>query len=108
VIRHPGRLKGDAFAPSILLTASRAKSASRRRASSLLRRLVEWRAGARWYLFAFGYMAAIKLAAAVIHRALLGATLLSVVAGAKAARSSAGAVTRCRASQRASASPARA
>jgi len=61
------------FAPAIValaLTAWRERGAG---VLALLRRLVEWRVGARWYLFAIGYMAAIKLAVAVIHRVVLGA-----------------------------------
>jgi uncharacterized protein len=63
---------------------------------ALLRRLFAADVRLRWYLFAIGYMAAIKLAAAVVYRAitgtwphfgdapwilLLGATLLSTVVG---------------------------
>lgn len=40
---------------------------------ALLRRLLEWRVGAQWYVFAVGYMAAIKLAVALVHRVALGA-----------------------------------
>jgi len=61
------------FAPAFValaLTAWRERSAG---VLALLRRLVEWRVGARWYLFAFGYMAAIKLTVAVIHRVAVGA-----------------------------------
>jgi membrane protease YdiL (CAAX protease family) len=84
------------FAPAfvaIALTAWREKTDG---VVALLRRLFEANVSARWYFFAFGYMAAIKLTAAVIHRAVLGtwprfggepwfvmiaATILSVVAG---------------------------
>ncbi len=40
---------------------------------SLLARLFQWRVGARWYAFAIGYMAAIKLLAAVVYRTTTGA-----------------------------------
>src|SRR6185436_9669250 len=40
---------------------------------ALLGRLFAWRVGVRWYVFAVGYIAAIKLAVALIHRALYGA-----------------------------------
>src|SRR5262249_30281274 len=40
---------------------------------AVFRRVVQWQVPARWYLFATGYMAAIKLAVAVIHRAVMGA-----------------------------------
>ena len=39
---------------------------------ALLSRLVQWEAGIRWYVFALTYMAAIKLAAALIHRLATG------------------------------------
>jgi len=84
------------FAPAIValaLTAWREKTDG---VVALLRRLFEANVNARWYLFAFGYMATIKLTAAVIHRATLGvwprfggepwfvmiaATILSVIVG---------------------------
>lgn len=37
-----------------------------------LRGIARFDAGARWYLFAIGYLAAIKLTVAVLHRAVLG------------------------------------
>ncbi len=43
------------------------------RGFSLLRRVIQWRVGARWYLFAVGFMAAIKIAAALLHRVAVGA-----------------------------------
>ena len=43
------------------------------RSFSLLRRVIQWRVGVRWYLFAVGYMAAIKLTAALLHRVAVGA-----------------------------------
>jgi membrane protease YdiL (CAAX protease family) len=39
----------------------------------LLRRLVAWRVPPRWYLFAIGYIGAIKLTVAVVHRIVTGA-----------------------------------
>jgi membrane protease YdiL (CAAX protease family) len=60
------------FAPALaalLLTASAEGGVGVR---ALLRRVLEWRVGARWYLFAIGYMAAIKLAVAVLHRVVTG------------------------------------
>jgi len=41
-------------------------------AKTPLHGLFEWRAGARWYLFAVGYMSAIKLAVALAHRMMTG------------------------------------
>lgn len=39
---------------------------------ALLSRLVQWDVGIRWYVFALTYIAAIKLAAALIHRLATG------------------------------------
>lgn len=69
------------FAPAIiaLLLASLDGDDARGRrrqydgALDLLRRIGRWRVGARWYLFAFTYMAAIKLLVALITRAVAGA-----------------------------------
>jgi hypothetical protein len=60
------------FAPAIiaLWLTSRADAAG---SPALLRRIVDWRVGVRWYVFAIGFMAAIKLTAAVIHRMIRGA-----------------------------------
>ena len=84
------------FAPAIVALSLTARSDGRAGVAALLRRLFEWRVGARWYLFAFGYIAAIKLTVAVIHRLgtgawprfgdepwplMIGATIFSVVAG---------------------------
>ena len=60
------------FAPGFVavgLTARREGAAGLR---ALLHRLVQVRARAQWYAFAIAYMAAIKLAAALIHRLALG------------------------------------
>jgi membrane protease YdiL (CAAX protease family) len=65
----------------------------------LRRRLFQWRVGLRWYVFAVGYMAAIKLAVALVHRVatgswplfspvawylMLAATVISTVIGGQA------------------------
>jgi membrane protease YdiL (CAAX protease family) len=60
------------FAPSFVALALTSKAEGRAGVTALLRRTVKWPAGARWFLFAFGYMAAIKLAAAVLHRLAAG------------------------------------
>ena len=60
------------FAPGFVavgLTVRREGAAGVR---ALLHRLLQLRAGAGWYVFALAYMAAIKLAAALIHRLALG------------------------------------
>jgi uncharacterized protein len=41
-------------------------------AKTLLDRLFRWRVDARWYLFAIGYMASIKLTVALVHRMMTG------------------------------------
>ena len=61
------------FAPAYVALGLTAGREGRAGVLALLRRLIEWRVGARWYLFAFGYMAAIKLTVAVIHRVAVGA-----------------------------------
>lgn len=40
---------------------------------ALLERLFAWHVNARWYVFAIGYLAAIKLATALVHRLAMGA-----------------------------------
>lgn len=59
-------------APSIVAVALTSASEGRNGVRVLLRRLVQWRVGGRWYLFAITFMAAIKLAAALLHRAVTG------------------------------------
>lgn len=66
---------------------------------ALLRRLIDWQVPARWYAFALGYMALVKLTVAALHRvvtgtwpvfgnvpwyAMLAATLFSTVVGGQA------------------------
>jgi len=60
------------FAPALVafwLTSSRGGKAKGR---ALLRRALAARVGLRWYVFAAGYMAGIKLAAAALHRIVSG------------------------------------
>lgn len=45
---------------------------ARQRTRELFERLLQWRAGARWYVFAVGYMAAIKLTVALTQRMMTG------------------------------------
>lgn len=61
------------FGPSLVAIALTAHASGRAGTLALLRRIGEWPAGARWLAFAFGYMAAIKLAAALVHRLATGA-----------------------------------
>jgi len=55
---------------ALCLTARREGSSGVR---ALLGRILLWRVSPRWYVFAVGYMAAIKLVAALLHRATAGA-----------------------------------
>ena len=61
------------FAPSLVALALTARADGRAGTLALLRRTVKWSVGARWYVFALGYMAAIKLAAALLLRITTGA-----------------------------------
>jgi membrane protease YdiL (CAAX protease family) len=66
-VRGPVFLLG-VFAPALVALALTARGEGRAGVGSLLARIGRWRVGARWYVFAIGYFAAIKLAAALIHR----------------------------------------
>ena len=61
------------FAPSLVALALTARAEGRAGTLALLSRTVQWSVGARWYLFAVGYMAAIKLASALLLRIATGA-----------------------------------
>ena len=61
------------FAPSLVALAFTARADGRAGTLALLRRTVKWSVGARWYLFAVSYMAAIKLAVALLLRIATGA-----------------------------------
>ncbi len=72
VLRGPVFLFG-VFAPAIAALALTARADGRAGAWTLLRHIGRWRVGVGWYLFAAGYMAATKLAVALIHRLATGA-----------------------------------
>ena len=59
------------FISVALWLASRAEGSTGVRA--LLDRVLRWRVAGQWYLFAFGYIGAIKLAVALVHRVAIGA-----------------------------------
>lgn len=61
------------FAPALVALALTARADGRAGTLALLRRTVKWSVGARWYVFALGYMAAIKLAVALLLRIATGA-----------------------------------
>jgi len=59
-------------APSLVALWLARRSAGNAGTSALFDRVFAWRVGARWYAFALGYMATIKLAVAVAHRFITG------------------------------------
>jgi len=71
-LRGPVFLLG-VFAPALVALALTAHDEGRAGVGRLLARIARWRVGTRWYAFAVAYMAAIKLAAALIHRVATGA-----------------------------------
>jgi membrane protease YdiL (CAAX protease family) len=60
------------FAPSLVALTLTARTEGRAGMVALLRRIFEWRVKVRWYVFAVGYMAAIKVAVALVHRVVTG------------------------------------
>src|SRR5947209_3657257 len=61
------------FAPSLVALALTSRNEGSAGVRALLGRVFQWRVAARWYLFAIGYMAAIKIAVAAAHRIATGA-----------------------------------
>src|SRR5437867_2658916 len=61
------------FAPSLVALGLTARAEGGTGVRALLSRLFEWQVSARWYVFAVGFMAAIKLAAALAQRIVAGA-----------------------------------
>jgi uncharacterized protein len=61
------------IAPSLVALALTARAQGDAGVRGLLGRILQWRVSARWYVFAVGYMAAIKLTAALAHRLVAGA-----------------------------------
>lgn len=61
------------FAPALVALAFTDRAEGRAATRALLRRVFEWRVGARWYVFAVGYIPAIKLSVALVHRFATGA-----------------------------------
>lgn len=60
------------FAPGIVALVMTWRAEGRAAAGALLGRLFRWQVGLHWYAFALGYMAAVKLAAAMLHRLVAG------------------------------------
>ena len=61
------------FAPSIVALGLTARSEGSLGIQSLVARIFQWRVGLRWYVFAIGYLATIKIGVALIHRIGVGA-----------------------------------
>ena len=73
--RTPGRgllLFLGPFAPSMAALWLTARADGRPGVRALLSGVLRWRVGARWYVFALGYMAVLKLTVALLHRAING------------------------------------
>jgi CAAX protease family protein len=62
-----------AFAPSLAALWLTARAEGRDGVTALLRRVIQWRVRARWYVFAASYTVVIKLTVAIIHRVAIGA-----------------------------------
>lgn len=60
------------IAPSMTAVGLAARTSGREGVLALLRPIARWNVGGRWYVFALGFMAAVKLAAATLHRLMLG------------------------------------
>jgi hypothetical protein len=60
------------FAPFLVALCLTALDNGTAGTQALLRPIFKWQVGARWYLFAITYMAAIKLAVAFAHRGITG------------------------------------
>ncbi len=61
------------FTPGFVALWFTGRATGRRGVAALLRRLIDWQVPARWYVFAVGYIAVVKLTVAVVHRAATGA-----------------------------------
>jgi uncharacterized protein len=61
------------FAPGLVALAFTAQAEGRAGVTRLLGRIGRWQVRAHWYAFAVGYFAVIKLAAALVHRLVVGA-----------------------------------
>jgi uncharacterized protein len=70
-LRGPLALLGT-FAPALVALVLTARAEGRAGTLGLLRRIIQWRVGAPWYVFAVGYMAVVKLAVALVYRVATG------------------------------------
>lgn len=71
-LRTPLFLLG-VFVPALVAIAFTARAEGRAGVAALVGRIGRWDVGARWYLFAAVYLAAVKLAVALVHRLATGA-----------------------------------
>lgn len=60
------------FAPSLVALGITARAEGRPGVRALLRRILQWQVGPRWYLFALAYLPAIKFSVALVHRVMTG------------------------------------
>lgn len=60
------------IAPALVALAFTDRNEGRAATQVLLRRVLEWRVRARWYVFAIAYIPALKLMVAVLHRIATG------------------------------------
>jgi uncharacterized protein len=60
------------FAPAIVALVLTAQTGREPAVLSLLRRTLEWSVDGRWYVFAVGYFAAVKMGVAMVHRIITG------------------------------------
>ena len=61
------------FGPAFVAVAMTLWAGGAAEVRALLSRLVQWRVGFRWYLFAIAFMAVVKVTMAALHRVALGA-----------------------------------
>ena len=77
VLSGRGRFGGlfllGVFAPGLVAVGFTAIELGAEGVARLLRRLVAWQVAPRWYMFAVGYIAVVKGAAALIYRVTVGA-----------------------------------
>jgi membrane protease YdiL (CAAX protease family) len=60
------------FAPSMVALGLTARSEGAAGVQSLLGRIFKWHVGLRWYVFAVGYLATIKIGVGLVHRIAIG------------------------------------
>jgi hypothetical protein len=58
------------FAPAIAALVLTAQAGREPAVMSLLRRTLKWSVDGRWYVFAVGYFAAVKMGVAIVHRVI--------------------------------------